>query len=314
MVPSPKSGTGKGPETARELDSPMRLSYSAVSSYEKCPLSYRFQYIDRLEVAPSPYLSFGRSMHSALQWLYSRKVSEPPALNDLLLELDACWESDGFCDSEEEDSFRRHATEVLTAYYQKNVADFRLPLAIEERFEIEMDGYALSGVIDRIDRRPDGSYEIIDYKTNRKLPELRRLREDLQLPIYQIACSKTWGISPSKLTFYYLIPNQKYTTKPQDAQGISRVLERLNRTAEAITARRFPATPGPLCPWCSFQDVCPERIKADSMEEKYASRYRSLLKRRDALLEAIAELEREMTQQGFSPGGRSCEERRDEAN
>jgi len=277
----------------------MRLSYSAVSTYEKCPLSYRFQYIDKLEVAPSPYLSFGRSMHSALQWLYSRKVPEPPSLADLLLQLDACWEGEGFCDAGEEDSFRRHAAEVLTAYYQKNVVDFHLPVAIEDRFEIKMDGYVLSGVIDRIDRRPDGAYEIIDYKTNRKLPDLRRLREDLQLPIYQMACSETWGISPSKLTFYYLIPNQKYSTQPKDADGILRVKERLDRTAQAISSRRFPATPSPLCPWCSFQDVCPERIQADSPEERYLSRHRSLLKRRDALLDAISELEEEMIEKGI---------------
>jgi hypothetical protein len=46
----------------------LRLSYSAVSTYEKCPLSYRFQYIEKIEVKPTPYLSFGKSLHSALEW------------------------------------------------------------------------------------------------------------------------------------------------------------------------------------------------------------------------------------------------------
>jgi RecB family exonuclease len=277
----------------------LRLSYSAISAYEKCPLSYRFQYIDRLEIAPSPYLSFGRSLHEALQWFYSRKVPEPPSLDELLLELDACWESDGYCEPGQEDSFRRHAREVLTAYYQKNIAAYRLPLGLEERFEVRMDGYVLSGVIDRIDRREDGTYEIIDYKTNRKLPEIRRLREDLQLPIYQMACRETWGVSPSKLTFYYLIPNQKYSTKPRDAEGLAQVRERLDHAAEFITAREFPATPNPLCPWCSFQEACPEKAKGSSMEAKYASRHRWLLERRDALQAAIAELEEEMINLGI---------------
>jgi putative RecB family exonuclease len=286
----------------------LRLSYSAISAYEKCPLSYRFQYIDRLEIEPSPYLSFGRSLHSVLQWLYARKVPEPPSLDDLLLQLDVCWESDGYCEQGEEDSFREHAREVLTAYYGKNAREFRLPVAIEERFEMKMDGYVLSGVIDRIDRREDGAYEIIDYKTNRKLPELRRLRDDLQLPIYQMACHETWGISPSKLTFYYLIPNQKYSTKPKDSEGLAQVRERLDRVAEFVRDRQFPATPNPLCPWCSFQDACPEKAKGDSLEARYLSRHRWLIEKKDALLAAISELEEEMVDQGIdlsydSPAG-----------
>lgn len=277
----------------------LRLSYSAISAYEKCPLSYKFQYVDKLEAAPSPYLSFGRSLHSALEWLYSSKVPEPPSLEDLLMRLDACWEGDGYCDQQEEDSFRRHAREILAAYYRKNIPDYLLPVGLEERFAIEMDGYVLSGVIDRIDRHPDGTYEILDYKTNRKLPELRRLRADLQLPIYQMACRETWGISPAKLTFYYLIPNQKYSTQPWDAPALAAARERLDGIARLISKGAFPATPNRLCPWCSFKDACPERAEGDSPEAKYKARHKWLLERRNALLAAIAQLEEEMIEQGI---------------
>jgi RecB family exonuclease len=277
----------------------IRLSYSAASAYEKCPLSYRFQYVDGLEIEPSPYLSFGRSMHSALEWLYGRGVPEPPALEELLAYLDSCWTSEGFGSPEEEDSFLRHGREILTKFYQTNLGDFRLPVAVEERFEMEMDGYVLAGVIDRVDRNPDGSYEIIDYKTNRRLPELNRLREDLQLPIYQMACRETWGISPSKLTFYYLVANQRYTTRPLDEGGLSRVRERLDRIAGCIVAGEFPPTPNRLCPWCSFEDICPERAPGKTGLERYVSRRRSLLRRKQGLEKVIYELEDEMRELGI---------------
>ncbi len=281
----------------------LRLSYSAVSAYEKCPLSYRFQYIDGLEVEPSPYLSYGRSMHEALEWLYGRDVPDPPSLDELISYLDSCWSSEGYADSEEEGSYLHHARDVLAQFYHKNIGDFRLPLAVEERFEIDMGDFILSGVIDRVDRHPDGSYEIIDYKTNRRLPELKRLREDLQLPIYQLACGEVWGITPSKLTFYYLVPNQRYSTKPRDEQGLARVKERLTLVADSISEGIFPATPGHLCPWCSFEDVCPQRIAVDDIGENYRARHSAMIRRREKLERAISELEDEMREKGLAPGG-----------
>ena len=289
-------------DTRKGFDLQLRMSYSAVSTYEKCPLSYRFQYIDGLEVEPSPYLSYGRSLHDALEWLYGRDVPEPPSLDELISYLDSCWCSEGYADSDEEESYLRHARDVLAQFYHKNIGEFRLPVAVEERFEIDMGDFILSGVIDRVDRHADGSYEIIDYKTNRRLPELRRLREDLQLPIYQLACHEVWGITPSKLTFYYLVPNQRYSTKPRDQQGLVRIKERIARVADSIAGEAFPATPNRLCPWCSFEDVCPQRVAADDPRDNYRARRGALLRRRDKLDKAISQLEDDMREKGMALG------------
>ncbi len=280
----------------------MRLSYTAISAYERCPLSYRYRYIDGIEEEPSPHLSFGRSLHAALEWLYRRDVPVPPTLDELLEYLVSCWSSEGFADQEEEEAFLEHAREVLSCFYHVNMADFRLPVALEERFELDMGDYALSGVIDRMDRHSDGRYEIIDYKTNRRLPELSRLREDLQLPIYQLACREVWGITPSKLTFYYLLPNQRFSTRPLDGEGIARVRERIDRVAALISHGHFSPTPNRLCPWCSYRDICPEFGRDDGVEG-YRSRLRALLRRRERLSELISELEAEMTSLGIAPEG-----------
>ncbi|MEW6554984.1 MAG: PD-(D/E)XK nuclease family protein [Actinomycetota bacterium] len=277
----------------------MRLSYSALSAYENCPLSYRFQYVDGMEVEPTPYLSFGKSLHAALEWLYGRATPEPPSLEGLLSYLDECWLSEGYATAEEEKSFHSQGREVLTLFYYKNIEDFRLPVAVEERFELDKGGFILSGVIDRVDRNPDGSYEIIDYKTSRRLPELSRLRADLQLPIYQIACREIWGITPSKLSFYYLMHNQRYSTRPYDEEGLAGVIRRLEAAAEAISRQEFPATPNRLCPWCSFQDICPERVPSLDLAGGYRQRRAALLRRRDRLERTIAELEEEMAGEGI---------------
>lgn len=281
----------------------LRLSYTAVSAYEKCPLSYRFQYVDGIEVEPTPHLSFGRSLHSVLEWFYGRGVPEPPTLDELLAYLDTCWSREGYTDAEEERSYLDQAREVLTRYYRDNAADFRLPVAVEQRFEMELDGYLLAGVIDRIDRHPEGGFEIIDYKTNRRLPELSRLREDLQLPIYQMACREVLGINASKLTFHYLMAGRRYTTRPFDETALDRIRERLLRTAEGVAHGEFRATPNRLCPWCSYLDICPEMAPGRSKQEKLRSRRLSLQRRREALERLLVELEEEMRVEGISWGG-----------
>ena len=281
----------------------MRLSYSALSSYENCPLSYRFQYVDGLEVEPTPFLSFGKSIHAALEWMYGRSTPEPPTLEGLLSYLDECWLAEGYATPEEERAFLDNGRELLAGFYYKNVESFRLPVAVEERFELDKGGFVLSGVIDRVDRNPDGTYEIIDYKTSRRLPEVSRLRGDLQLPIYQMACREIWGITPSKLSFYYLAHNQRYSTRPCDEEGLARVMQRLEAAADAIARQVFPATPNRLCPWCSYQDICPERIAEPDGAAAYRLRYAAMLRRRERLDKAIADLEEEMAGEGITPLG-----------
>ena len=126
--------------------------------------------------------------------------------------LEACWVSDGFGTESEEQMYRDHGRQVLAQYHRENADAYRIPAALEFRFQIELDGIALSGVIDRLDRIPGGGYEIIDYKTNRRLPPQSRIDQDLQLSIYHLAAKEIWGIEPERLTLYYLLPGQRMTT------------------------------------------------------------------------------------------------------
>jgi ATP-dependent helicase/DNAse subunit B len=55
----------------REASMTLRLSYSSISTYEKCPFQYFLQYVERLEMPRSPALSFGSSLHGALERFHS---------------------------------------------------------------------------------------------------------------------------------------------------------------------------------------------------------------------------------------------------
>ncbi|MBQ2635081.1 MAG: PD-(D/E)XK nuclease family protein, partial [Methanobrevibacter sp.] len=49
----------------------MKLSKSKVNTYLKCPLEFKFQYIDEIEVEPNKYMALGSDVH-----LIAEKFSE----------------------------------------------------------------------------------------------------------------------------------------------------------------------------------------------------------------------------------------------
>jgi RecB family exonuclease len=234
----------------------MRLSYSSINTYETCPAKFKFQYEDRIPQSTSPALAFGDSLHRALHLFHNRPVPVPPSLDELLDMLELSWVSDGFADGSEERMYRDHGRQVLSEYHRENAPGYRIPAALEFRFTIHVEGVELSGVIDRMDRIPGGGYEIIDYKTNRRLPPQARIDRDLQLSVYHLAATEVWGIEPERLTLYYLLPGQKMTTT-RTRRDVDELRRRIGTVAERVAAGKFEPRQNPLCDWCEYQSLCP---------------------------------------------------------
>jgi RecB family exonuclease len=234
----------------------MHLSYSSISAYEACPAKYRFQYEERVPTAPSPALSFGESLHRALHRFHDRPVPVAPSREELWAMLNDVWVSEGYEGPAEERRYHDHAREVLARYHRENAQSYRIPAALEFRFRIEIEGVTVAGTIDRMDRLPGGGYEIVDYKTNRRLPPRAVVERDLQLSIYALAARETWGIDPERLTLYYLLPGERMTTE-RSRLDLDRLRRRIATVAERIGTGRFEPRENPLCRWCDFQSLCP---------------------------------------------------------
>lgn len=234
----------------------MRLSFSSIETYENCGRKWYYQYRESRPTLPSPSLSFGSSVHAALEAFYGQPVPVAPPVAALLGMLDAAWISEGYADPDEEARYRSQAEDVLRRFHADNAPIFRLPAAIEQRFEIDVDGITVNGQIDRLDRHADGSYEVIDYKTNRKLPPRSTIDANLQLSIYHLAAREVWGVEPARLTLYFLLPGQPMSTSRTPRQ-LDQTRRRIQTVAERIDAEMFEPRPNPLCGWCSFRGICP---------------------------------------------------------
>jgi DNA helicase-2/ATP-dependent DNA helicase PcrA len=121
----------------------------------------------------------------------------------------------------------------------------------------------MHGRIDRIDQLPDGTLEIIDYKTGASKEKVSGDEKD-QLLIYQMAAEKLPQYAhigkPSKLTFFYINDNIKVsflgTTKE-----IEQLQTKLIELIKQIHEGNFTPTPNPfICNSCDFKDICDYRI------------------------------------------------------
>src|SRR5439155_13767337 len=167
-----------------------------------------------------------------------------PSLPELHEFLEDGWVGDGYRDLEEERLYLDHGRQVLAQYHRENAEGFRIPAALEFRFTIEVEGVEVAGVIDRMDRIPGGGYEIIDYKTSRRLPPKAVVDRDLQLSVYYLAAKEIWGIEPERLTLYFLLPGERMSTfrTPADADELRR---RVALVAERIAAAKFEPRQNP---------------------------------------------------------------------
>ena len=59
----------------------MKLSKSKINSYLKCPLEFKFQYIDEIEVEPNKYMVLGSDVHSVAETFADRFGDELEKVN-----------------------------------------------------------------------------------------------------------------------------------------------------------------------------------------------------------------------------------------
>jgi RecB family exonuclease len=237
----------------------VRLSFSRVDSYENCPRRFRYAYVDKLPGKPGPHLSFGTSIHNALEDFYDRKLPACPTEDELLGFLFARWDSSGFAHlpRDEQVAFYRHAQDVLRRYHRKAAPTYRLPAATEAWFELPIGFEAtVVGSIDRVDVDDEGRFHVIDYKTNRKVKNRERVAGSLQLAIYALACRHLFGVLPATVSLDFVVPGVTITVPLEDLD-LDAARQTVLDTAKAVREERYEPTPNRLCDWCDFRALCP---------------------------------------------------------
>lgn len=258
---------------AANIHIPDKISFSQIAAFSNCPQQYKYAHIIGVPSYGKHQMSFGKSMHDALQSFMERIVANKamiqsslfaadservamPTLHDLLEMYDGAWIDEWYPDTKTRDDYRHRGEQYLREYYALMAQNPPSPKYLEKGFTLKVGDVLVKGRIDRIDD-VEGGVEIIDYKTGSPKTKLE-WDDRRQLVLYAIAGEESFTppLVVKKLTFYYLESNTAVSFEPTDKDKEKLKLQ-IRDTMEQIRTSTFEATPGPQCQYCDFKDICP---------------------------------------------------------
>ena len=256
------------------------LSYSRLSRFETCPLSYRLHYIEKKQAEPGLPLRFGKTIHAVLERLIKEVVDDERTgtlSEERAIELyREAWGAERLTGM---DVFAEGLAILRRFIAEQGVVDHRDVLAIEKEFRLPVGPFEVLGFIDRVDWIDDETVEVIDYKTNHQLFTRDEVDTSLQMSLYEVAVRRLWPWAKKvKLTFWMLrhgVRQVTTRTEEQLADALAYV-ETLGRQTE--TATEYPARLNTNCSYCDHRKQCPAYAEA-------------LKGKREFIVEDLADLE-----------------------
>jgi putative RecB family exonuclease len=250
------------------FDLPATLTPSKIAKFVSCPLAFRYSYLEHLPEPATPAQVRGTLVHRTLQLLFSDGAPSGRTKERALEALDAAWDElaghqeveDLALDEQGEAAFVREAAGLVGRYFALEDPTAVHPVGLELDLRTRVGEVDLRGIIDRLDRLPDGELVVIDYKTGRA-PRADQSRSRLGgVHFYAFLCEQVLGRRPREVRLVYLKDQVVIVESPTDqsmrglrqrALAVWQAIERACRTGD------FRPSPSALCRYCAYQARCP---------------------------------------------------------
>lgn len=260
-------------------------SHSRLSTFENCPLRYKYSYIDKIPREEEGIEAFmGSRFHEAMEKLYSELKFRVIPLDEILAYYDDCWKKEYHDDvviskkDRTATDYKHLGKKCIEDYYRRyQPFDQGRLLALEKNvtFDLKGDGkYRITGYIDRLVEFGDGAYEIHDYKTSGRLPEQKELDVDRQLALYHLGIQEMWSdVKKVKLVWHYVVFDKEMASSRTEKQlarlkgDTITLIDRIEQTHD------FLPRESNLCDWCPYPDLCPKRKHLFKVESLPANKY-----------------------------------------
>jgi len=299
---------------------PNIYSPSRIGAFDKCKLSYKYQYIDGLESDLTTIENFrGDTVHQALEEFYKLikggSVKPKEWLVDKYQEL---WEKNYTNNIKivkkelTADDYFNQGKQCLIEYYDSYYSFNQTKIVKTEHnveFKVKSDGieYPFRGRIDRLDwNDKENIFEIHDYKVTNSLMTQKEADNDQQLGLYQIAIKEQWpNVQKVKLVWHSLLFNKELTSSRTELQIDELQRQIIEKVRDIESCTNFSPTKSTLCDWCDFQNICllwkhPKEMEVLPVNEykkdpgvKLVAVYKKLEEAKNEHKEEIARIEEE---------------------
>ena len=260
-----------------EMRKQPHVSFTQIDQYLRCPLKYKFTYVDRLqpEFVPAA-LALGSGIHGAAAFLFRGTADgAPPSLADVQAFFEAYWQLETgnrpirFGEKDTKESLLDLAGRMLAVLHRSQEPGIEI-VGVEQPFDVplvdldtgEVLDRALVGTLDLIERDASGHIVVVDLKTlARKYTDLQ-VEASLQLSVYSYATAMN-GLSDQedlRLRFDVLTKTKqpelcRHWTQRDRAANI-RLFHLAAEVLRAIEAEVFVPNPGWQCKDCPFRSRC----------------------------------------------------------
>ena len=247
-------------------------SPSSINTYLKCPRWYFYHYILNFGAKdgnPDAF-SYGISVHKACETavLCAQKNGNYPSKEDFIKAFKDKLQDLPMSTFQQREIYEKRGEDALDKFYTFICATpVSMLYAVEKHIDLDIDGVKFKGIIDRIDKNPDGTYTIYDYKTgsakNEKIICEGGEHEDYynQIGLYKYYFEKQTGKKVKETTFIYPEEPEKNFTLNLVDEDCERIKQKFNDAISDIKSYKFEPTYNPnACQYCPYSDFCDMEI------------------------------------------------------
>jgi CRISPR-associated protein Cas4 len=240
----------------------MRLSKSAVLTYESCPYNFKLDYIlnfrkDRPEPEEGTPLKIGTDVHKIFEDYYklpeARMIEESyeDSILDILMSMRGAKKYKNHMEN-----FASFNVAQIEGHEEKGLKILAkgVPGYIPQKLEMEIYNKDINvlGYIDRVDLEENG-FRVIDYKSSKRdRPAKHYLFE---LALYAYLFEEETGFEVYDAGIYFSNPG-KLRVIPIEEEDKKRAVKKVFQTREAIEKKIFPKKPTYFCGWCNNSKIC----------------------------------------------------------
>ena len=241
-------------------------------------MQYKFKYLDRIK--PPTELKtieafMGNCIHKVLKEFYQQLLFQRlPSKEEMLKLYHEEWKKNWTDDIVimkmplEPRHYMQTGEKALQTYYERyHPFTGSQSLSLEKELTFPIGPYSFKGYIDRLSLEEGDAYVIHDYKTSGSMPTFPEVEKDLQLAMYQISIHRHFPeANQVRSVWHYLLFNQAWTIELDASQlkNMENMITQKVFTIESDTL--FEPQPSALCHWCSFEEICPAKTHALSLE------------------------------------------------